>query len=363
MRFAVKELLYGKKKYILIELLLILLMFMVLFLSGLSEGLGRAVTSGIENREADYYLVSDSSEKLITVSELPYETLDKVKKQTNSEVAPLDIQRMYLQKQGEETKINVTYFAIDPDSFLMPNIIEGNNLTNSNTEYPIVLNDDFKAEGITVGDTVKDSYTEIVFKVVGFTKDEMYGHVSVGFITTDSYTKLRNELNPYYEKHFHAIAIKGNAENIDIDGTLLVSKQEIIESVPSYSAEHLTITMIVYVLVVVSAVVIGIFYYILTIQKHRQFGVMKAIGFDMKKLSGIVICQVLILSVFSAVVANILTFGMSVALPQTMPFYLLPVNACAVSVAFVLISVISSLLSVINISRIDPIQIIGGNDE
>ena len=44
MRFAVRELMHGKKKYILITLLLILLMFMVLFLSGLATGLGRAVT-------------------------------------------------------------------------------------------------------------------------------------------------------------------------------------------------------------------------------------------------------------------------------------------------------------------------------
>ena len=52
MKHAWKELMYGKKKYILIEILLILLMFMVLFLSGLAEGLGRAVTAGIETMDA-----------------------------------------------------------------------------------------------------------------------------------------------------------------------------------------------------------------------------------------------------------------------------------------------------------------------
>lgn len=363
MKFAFRELMYGKKKYLLIELLLILLMFMVLFLSGLAEGLGRAVTSGIENRAADWYLVSDSAEKLITVSDLPGNIAEEIKAQTKAETATLDIQRMYLQKQGEERKINVTYFAVEADGFLAPSVIEGNTLAASDADHPIVLDDDFMAEDIKIGDTVFDSSTGLEFTVVGFAKDEMYGHVSVGFVTRESYVALREKLNPRYEKSVHAVAIQGDPGDIDIAGTELVSKQDIIKSIPSYSAEHLTITMIVYVLVIVAAIVIGVFYYILTIQKRRQFGVMKAVGFGMGRLSAIVVSEVLLLSAAAAVIANILTFAMSAAMPQKMPFYLMHSYAIAVSCAFVAISVISSLISIINISRIDPMQAIGGNDE
>lgn len=52
-------------------------------------------------------------------------------------------------------------------------------------EYPILLDDDFALEGIKVGDTVLDSSTDIAFTVAGFVKDEMYGHVSIGFISID----------------------------------------------------------------------------------------------------------------------------------------------------------------------------------
>ena len=89
MKLAWKELVYGKKKYILIELLIVLLMFMVLFLSGLAEGLERAVISGIEDTDADYFLLSDSAEDLITVSNLDIDVYEQLAAQANAELAVL----------------------------------------------------------------------------------------------------------------------------------------------------------------------------------------------------------------------------------------------------------------------------------
>lgn len=364
MKLAWKELVYGIKKYILIELLIVLLMFMVLFLSGLAEGLGRAVISGIDNMDADYFLLGDSAEDLITVSKLDTDVYDQLKAQTDAELAVLDIQRMYLSRQGDAEKMNITYFAIEAGSFLEPAVTQGVQFAGSDVENPILLDDDFALEGIEIGDMVMDSSTELVFTVIGFVEDQMYGHTSIGFITTDSYTRLRTLLNPMYEKEYHAIALRGSdVEDIGLDGTELVAKADIIENIPSYTAEHMTITMIVWVLVIVSATIIGVFYYILTLQKRRQFGIMKAIGVGMGRLAGIVASQVCIIAVCGAVIANLLTFAMAAALPETMPFYLESGSACLVTIAFVLISIVSSLVSILNISHVDPMKVIGGADE
>jgi len=363
MKYAWKEILYGRKKYILIELLLILLMFMVLFLSGLASGLGRAVSSAIDTMNADSFIVDDSAEQLITVSSVGTQVLDELRS-AGANAAPLDIQRMYIIKDGDDEKLNMTYFAIEAGSFIEPETIEGTGLAASSADDPILLDDDYKLEGISLGDTLRDSSTDIEFTVAGFVDDRMYGHTSVGYITTDGYTRLRKALNPMYVQSYHAIAVRGSSDyDFAGNGLELVSKHEIIENIPSYSAEHLTITMIVWVLVIISAVIIGIFNYILTLQKQKQFGVMKAVGMRNGELAGMVISEVLIISVFAAAASLVLTFAMAAAIPEKMPFYLEAPDAVAVTAAFVAISVLSSMLSVVNISRIDPVKAIGGGEE
>ncbi len=363
MKYALKEILYGRKKYILIELLLILLMFMVLFLSGLASGLGRAVSSAIETMDADSFIVDDSAEQLITVSSVRTSVLDELRAK-GIQASPLDIQRMYIIRDGHSEKLNITYFAVEAGSFIEPETIEGTGLAASSARDPILLDDDFKLDGISLGDTVKDPATGLSFTVAGFVDDRMYGHTSVGYITIDSYTRLRQASDPMYEHIPHAIAVKGNADyGFEGNGLEVVPKQKIIEKIPSYTAEHLTITMIVWVLVIISAVIIGIFNYILTLHKQKQFGVMKAIGMKNTELAGMVISEVLIISLFAALISLALTFSMAAAMPEKMPFYLEVPNAVTVTAAFVLISVLSSMLSVINISRIDPMKAIGGGEE
>lgn len=361
MKLAWKELLYNKKKYILIELIIVLLMFMVLFLSGLVNGLGRAVSSGIEWMDAKYFIISDSAEDIITVSDIKEEIYEAVKEELAGNVTTLDIQRMYLTKTDAEEKINVTYFAIEPGSFLEPQLIEGTSLAEATVDNAIILDDDFQMEGIAVGDTVIDSATELPFEVVGFTKDQMYGHTSVAFISTESYTNIRTSLNPMYVQSYHALVTNDDrAAAMSVDGVVVDDKQTVIESIPSYSAEHTTITMVVWLLVLISSVIIGVFYYIMTIQKEKQFAVMKSLGIHMGQITGMIVSQVCIVACVGAIISNALNFAMACALPQSMPYYMRAFDACGVSVAFIVISVISSLLSVIRVSKVDPMTVIGG---
>lgn len=360
MNLGWKELKHNKTKYLLIETILILMIFMVIFLSGLANGLARAVSASIANKDAQYYVLNSDADKVINMSNIPKDIINKVEDQTGDEATPLNIKRTNIKKDGEEGKVDITYFAVNEAEFLAPKITEGESFKDLNT---IVLNSSFKASNIAVGDKVVDSMSGVELTVVGFTKDEMYGHSPVGFISTDTFVEMNKTVNPSYSQSYNAIAINGSdTENINIDNMSVVDKATVIKNIPGYSAEQTTINMILWVLVVIAAAVLGIFFYVLTIQKLKQFGVLKAIGVGMNKLFGIITSQVLLLAIFGVVIGNIIAFGMAAMLPKSMPFYLNTSMVLMVSIAFIVISLLTSLISIVKVAKVDPIVIIGGNE-
>ena len=99
---------------------------------------------------------------------------------------------------------------------------------SKSSPYSVILDDDFESQGIAVGDIVRDSTTDMEFEVAGFTKDAMYGHISVAYISVDTYTELMFEMNPTYTKHYHAVALEKANADLAIDGYSVLTKAEVL---------------------------------------------------------------------------------------------------------------------------------------
>ncbi|MBU3107527.1 ABC transporter permease [Clostridium gasigenes] len=361
MFLAMKDLKYNKSKYSLVVSMLILLTFMVLFLSGLANGLSLATSASIKNAEANHYIISDDADSIITRSTLTEKQFKEVNDMTSSEVTPINLMRMNMYKKDSQKKLDVTYLAVDKESFMMPSIIDGGEI--SDEQNTILLNNSFLEEEISIGDTIIDSGSGIEMKVTGFVKDEMFGHSSVGIMSLNTFKNIRTQTNKNYEIVYNAIAIKGeDIANIEIANTQVLSKDTIIKNIPGYAEEQMSINMILWVLLVVSAVILGVFFYIITTQKLTEFGVMKALGMEMKTLAVMIISQVFILAGGSMLLGNILTFTMSAFLPSSMPFSLQVESAVIISIAFLIISILVSLVSLRTVGKVDPLMTIGGHE-
>lgn len=107
MFLAWKELKKNKSKFSLILMILILIIFLVLFLAGLTKGLAAATGSTLENSKANYYILDESSDKLITRSVISNEDFEVISNfEKNSTI--INLQMSNITKKGEDTKTNLS---------------------------------------------------------------------------------------------------------------------------------------------------------------------------------------------------------------------------------------------------------------
>lgn len=361
-KLAWEEIRYQPKKYILIELLIVIMLFMVLFLTGLSNGLGREVSAQIDNYGDMTYILKDDAKGNITYSNMTEKDKSNLSDLSLKKLAGLTIQRASVTKAGKGDKKDISYFAIEKSSLLNPKISQGKILSTDKKE--VVLDESFKQEGIKIGDKIKDSASEITLTVVGFTKEAKYGHSSIGFISKDTYVAMREANQPNYKWLPQAYVTSSKPSNSSLpSGLKAYQKQAIIEKIPGYQAEHLTLTMITWVLLLASAAILGVFFYILTLQKLHQFGVLKAIGFSMTKIAISQILQIMILATIGIGIGVVAAIGLARVMPVGMPFFLEYSRIAIVVLSFIAITVTCGALSLLKVRQVDPVQVIGGNGE
>ena len=363
MKIAWNEIKYQPKKFILIEVLIVIMMFMVIFLSGLTNGLGRIIMAQIDTFGDVQYILSKDSEGVIPYSTLTSSELTEIEDLHLEEQTGLVIQRSTFMKEDEEGSQDVTFFAMDTYKNLTIKAEDAYVAANL-SDNEVILDESYKSKGIHVGDTIKDKSSEVMLKVVAFAKDSKYGHSSVAFISSKTLEEMRQKKNPNYTWQPQAIITSQAVTADDLSEQLMVSnKQQIINKIPGYTATNMILKTMTWVLLIASAAILGVFFYILALQKLKQFGVLKAIGMSMGEITRIQLSQVGILSIIGIGIGLGLALALTPFLPVSMPFYMKAEDNAVISVSFIVISIICGALSLLKIKKVDPIEVIGGNGE
>lgn len=363
MFLALREFQYAKLRYLLIGLIMVLIAWLVFFVSGLAKGLSSDNASSIQTMKADYFVLQKDSDHRFNRSLLSEDQLQDVRQFVgNNASTPLGVQMTTVTKKGSSKKIDATFFAIDMNGMLAPELAEGN-LINNSTKNEIIVDQSFKNEGLSIGSRIKDQLSGKEFKIVGFTKNQSFSHTPVIHMNFKEWASIQPS-NAQNKLSFNALALKadqGKADNIEknVKEVDVLAKGKALKGIPGYKEEQGSLMMMIVFLFIIAAFVLAVFFYVITIQKMNQFGVLKAIGAKSSQLARTILFQVLMLSIVSLVISMALTYGISAVLPNSMPFDLSPLLAFGCSGLFLAVSVAGSLLSLYRVVKIDAIEAIG----
>ncbi|MBO1513751.1 ABC transporter permease [Metabacillus bambusae] len=363
MFLALREMKHAKLRYLLIGFIMILIAWLVLFVSGLAKGLASDNASSIQKMNADYFVLQEESDHRLTRSILHEQLYQDISQYIDKkDTAPLGIKMATLADDNSPKKVDATFFAIDVDGMLAPSIVEGNMIDNTSTNE-VIVDHSLRDEGFIIGDQLKDQASGKDFKIVGFSEGQSFSHAPVIHINFKQWSQI-NHSTANNEPFFNAVAIKSDQNVADqikkaVSGIEIINKEQVLKGIPGFKEEQGSLTMMITFLFVIAAFVLAVFFYVITIQKINQFGLLKAIGAKSNYLARNLISQILLLTIMSLLISIALTYSVAVILPSSMPFELTPKLVLGCSLLFIFVSVIGSLLSLFRVVKIDALEAIG----
>lgn len=349
MFLAWNEIKYNKLKFGLIIGILVLISYLLFLLSGLANGLINMNTEGIKKWQADAIVLNKDANQ--TVQQSVITTSDV--KGTFKKEAPLKQMGVIASKGNSEE--NAILFGVTSNSFLIPKIKEGKKFNKDNE---VVIDQSLKDKGFKVNDIINLSQSDEKLHIVGVSESAKYNASPVIFTNNKTMEKINPALSSdktnsvvVKDSHWNDKKVNSDLEVIGID--------DFVENLPGYKPQNLTMNFMITFLFVISATVIGVFLYVITLQKKSLFGVLKAQGFTNGFLMKMVLAQTFILALIGSLIGLILTLLTSLILPKAVPIQFDVVTLIIFGIVLILISLVGSLFSVLSIRKIDPLKAIG----
>ena len=209
-----------------------------------------------------------------------------------------------------------------------------------------------------------------VLTVVGFAAGQRFSHGPVIFADIPTWQRLKFAApgsSGQISDPISAIAVRGDeaaAARIGqaLPGIEVASRDTVVQHLPGYKEEMGTITMMLAFLFVIAAFVLAVFFYVITLQKSNQFGILKALGARTAFLARDLVGQVLLLTTIGVSLGALLTYGVAAILPGGVPFTLDTGLVLGYGAVLLAVALVGTLLSLHRIAAIDPLMAIGRMD-
>lgn len=354
MFLALRDLKFARGRFALVGLVIGLVALMATLLSGLANGLVDDGISGLRALPLTHLAFQSGAGSTFSRSTLTDDDLAPYKKLDGVEASALGVS-FFNAKRDNGSTIDMAVFGIPEDSFLAPPGEASEALTGP---PGIVLSDDFENDGIKVGDTLTVVGIDEQLPVLGFTYSGSYGHVPIAFTSLTTWQGLLYGDNA--KGRFSAIALKGDdatsfAPAERASGTEAETKEAAYAGSPGYTGETSTMSLIHNFLLVISALVVGAFFTVWTVQRASQIALLKALGASRSYVLRDALGQMAIVLVSTAVLGSLLAVCIGSLVGGSAPFRLAPRPILTSIGLLILFGMVGCLIAVRRITSVDPI--------
>jgi putative ABC transport system permease protein len=354
MYVALRELWAARARFALVGAVIALVAMMATLLSGLAAGLVDDGISGLRQLPMTHLAMEPGSKGNFSRSILTPANLKPWEHVNGVEASPIGVSFANA-KGARGESASIALFGVAPGSFLAPRPDAQQALAGP---QGLVLSHTLEKQGIKVGDRLTIAGSEQTLPVLGFTYTGSYGHVPIAF------TQLSTWQQVFYGKsangRFSAIALnvsKGaNLAAINqVAQTETMTKTAAYAGSPGYSGETQTMSLIRTFLLAISALVVGSFFTVWTIQRVRQIALMKALGGTTSYVLRDSLGQIAIVQIIATVIGATAAVLLGLAIEGgSVPFHLEAGPVASTVGLLIALGMLGCLIAIRRITRMDP---------
>lgn len=346
-------------RFVLVGAVIGLIAMLSVLLSGLATGLVDDGISGLRAQPLTHLVMQEGSKGTFSNSVVTDEAID-VLGALEAEVSALGVS-FFNGRSDRGTRVELVLFGVSQDSFLVERPDAREALAKPAS---IVVSQAIADAGVEVGDRVTLLGNDLELTVVGVTAAGSYGHVPIAYTSVGTWQQALYGTDA--RGRYSAVAVKADdqaIEALDIADTDLevITKTTAFAGSPGYSAETSTMRLIRGFLVLISALVVGAFFTVWSVQRTREIGLMKALGASDRYVVLDAMGQIAMVLLAAIVIGGLIGCGLGMAVPGAVPFRLDPRSIIGSLVVLAVAGVVGSAVTVRRISSVDPLVSLGAD--
>jgi len=360
---SLNEIRRGKGRFASIIGALSLIVFLVLTLGALSDGLFFGATGAVRSTNATAYAFSpDAKGSLVRSSMTPAEVKEVEEAPGVAKASGVGV--LLTSGKGTADEYDLAVFGIDPTGAGVPTTLADGRLPNPGENGVAAVD---QSLGVDIGETLTVGTTSV--EVVGITRDSAYQLQPTVWTTIDTWRTMRNEVRPEFTgvtDDVNAVAIETEtgvtAEQIasETPDLTVLSADATGLAIPGVEQQKSTLNSIIYTTLAVAGLVVALFFALIVLEKRELFAALKALGTPTRKLGAGVVVQALIASAIGVVIGALASRVLGAVVPEEVPTLFRTETLVTIAIFTLVAGVVGAAFSLRRIARIDPATAIGG---
>ncbi|MEU0053530.1 ABC transporter permease [Streptomyces sp. NPDC006184] len=356
---AWRDLRFAKGRFALMGAVIVLITLLVGLLSGLTAGLGRQNISAITGLPADkiaFQAPGDTQDLSYADSTVTRQQWRRWAEAPGVESAePLGITTTRATAGDRSTGVSV--FGVRPGSRLAP---DGSRITESAVVLSTAAADGL---GVKAGDSLTLAGRQL--KVAAVRGDALFSHTPVIWTSLGVWRKTAPPTATGDGPVATVIALNTTsaadvAATDQQAGTRTVSTEDSLSAIGSYTSENGSLQLMRGFLFAISALVIGAFFTVWTIQRSGDVAVLKALGASTADLLKDALGQAVVLLAGGTLTGTGIAAALGALLAgSAVPFLLTPTTILLPAAVMVLLGALGAALSIRRITSVDPLTALG----